>query len=160
MAITINEGTAVDVYTKLSSGTEIQVVKLDVGAGTAIADFGGTITSVTNLAFGTVDTFYRHPDRFATVVSTGTSVMGTVKGSVGGSAIYVTDLVISAGTATNVEIGDGGTSKPIVGTLHFATNGGAVINFHTPISTTAGSALVYKQSANGPLTITASGYVD
>src|SRR3990167_7327123 len=112
MAITINEGTAVDVYTKLSSGTEIQVVKLDVGAGTAIAGFGGTITCVPNLAFGTVDTFYRHPDRFATVVSTGTSVMGTVKGSVGGSAIYVTDLVISAGTATDVEIGDSGTSKP------------------------------------------------
>jgi len=189
MAVTINEGTAIDIYSKLNAGTEIQVVKLDIGSGTAISDFGGTITRVTdllkgtitsvgtvvgagtltnvgtvkgidNVTFGTFDTFYRHPDKFATVISTGTSVMGTVKAAVSGSAIYITDLVVSAGTATNVEIGDGGTSKPIIGTLHFATNGGAVVNFRTPVSTTAGSALVYKQSVNGPLTLTVTGYVD
>lgn len=54
MAVTINEGTQTDIYTKLNAGTEIQVIKLDMGAGTAIEDFSGTIKEITNIAGGTV----------------------------------------------------------------------------------------------------------
>lgn len=185
MAIAINEGTQTTVLTATAGGTEVQVVRLDVGAGTAASNFGGTITTVdsvtsvanlakgtvssveggtvaevTNVNFGTVDTFYRHPDAFATVVSSGTSTLGTIKAAVSGSQIYVTDLVISAGTTTNVEVASGGTSTPIMGTVHLYTNGGLVSNFSTPLETASGSALVYKQSVDGPLTITCQGYVD
>lgn len=128
---------------------------------TALPDLpGGTVDLVTNVAFGTIDRFYRHPDEFATTVSSGTSTLGTIKAAVSGSVIYVTDLTVSAGSATNVEIASGGTSTPIMGTLHFSANGGAVMNFEVPIRTASGSALVYKQSVDGPLTITAQGYVD
>lgn len=190
MAITINEGTQVDVYTKVNAGTEIQIVKLDVGSGTAIADFGGTITAVNNLAngtvrisvgtvttgtlqnlvsgtinSGTVDSLNigrRHADEFATVVSTGTNVLGTIRAAVSGSAIYVTGLVISAGSATNVEIGNGGTANPILGTIYLNANGGlALTPIDPPLRTSAGSALIYKQStAISPLSITCVGYID
>lgn len=204
MSVKVTQGTETTIYSTANAGTEIQIVKLDVGSGTAVSDFGGTITAVdsvanvakgtvtsaenlvkgtitrveggtigevsnlatgtiaavTNVTFGTIDTFYRHPDGFATTVSSGTSTLGTIKAAVSGSVIYVTDITVSAGTATNVEIASGGTSTPIIGTLHLADNGGAVMNFVTPARTASGSALVYKQSTDGPLTITCNGYVD
>src|SRR3990167_1377296 len=123
MAILITQGTQTSVYTKTNAGTDVQVVKLDVGSGTALADFGGTIVAVNNLVngtvrvslgtivggtignlnagtitslvFGTVDTFYRHPDAFATIVSNTGTALGTVKAGVSGSAHYITDMVIS-----------------------------------------------------------------
>ena len=167
--IKINEGTQTTMASKENSSVQYPLVKLDVGSGTALQDFGGTITAVENLAGGTVDILtagtvdtvgLRHADIFATVVSSGTSTLGTIKPLVSGSQIFVTDIMVSAGTATNVEVGDGGTSTPIWGTIHLADNGGAVANFNTPIFTTAGSALVYKQSTDGPLTISVQGYVD
>ena len=191
MAIQITQGTQTNVFTKVvTGGTEVQVVKLDIGSGTNLADFGGTITEVGNLVKGTITKLeggtlgnlsagtltaltngtigagtiqpygLRHADAFSTVISSGTSTLGTIKAAVSGSAIYLTDLIISTGTITNVEIASGGTSTPIIGTLHLSTNGGAVINFNTPVSTASGSALVFKQSVSGPLTITALGYVD
>ena len=184
MSVKINEGTATPIKTDTVGTVQAQVIRLDVGSGTTASDFGGTlaevssianvvkgtVTSVENVVKGTVtkleggtvavDRFtYPHPDRFATTVSSGTSVMGTIKAAVAGSVIVVTDLVISAGTATNVEIGDGGTANPLVGTLHFTDLGGMVDNCNIPYETSSGSALVYKQSTDGPLTITAKGYV-
>lgn len=155
-------------------GTETQIVRLDVGVGTAASNWGGsvtvsnvnsgTITSVANVAGGTIvnDSIqFRHADEFATVISTGTSTLGTIRAAVSGSQIFVTDIIVSAGTATNVEIASGGTSTPIIGTLHFADNGGMVApNFKVYPRTVAGSALVYKQSTNGPLTLTVGGYID
>lgn len=159
-------------------------VKLAVGADGAATDFSGTIAAVTNLAGGTItrvnggsivqtagtvtigsvdtlDIGRRHADEFATVVSSGTSTLGTLKAAVAGSVIYITTLVISAGSATNVEIASGGTGTPILGTVHLNANGGlALTPINPPLRTASGSALVYKQSANIPLTITATGYVD
>lgn len=134
-------------------------VVVTVGTVSAIgADLpGGTIDQIT---FGTVDTFYRHPDAFATTVNTGTSTLGTIKAAVSGSVIYVTDVKISVNAASNVEIASGGTSTPIIGTLFFAGSGGMVANYRTPIPTASGSALVYKQSANTGMTIDVQGYVD
>ena len=196
MAITINEGTQTDVYTVVNAGTEIQVVKLDVGSGTAISDFGGTLVAVNNLVNGTVrisvgtlttgtlqnlvsgtinalaagtitngtvlDIGLRHADEFATVVSTGTNTLGTIRAAVTGSAIYVTGLVISVGSASNVVIGNGGTSLPLLGTLFFNANGGiALTPINPPLRTTAGSALVYQQSAAiSSMTIAVQGYID
>lgn len=171
-AIKINQGTNTVIQTVAVGGTETQVVRLDIGSGATTAEFGGTInrvtdllkgtiTAVSNLAFGTVDTFYRHPDAFSVIASTGTTDFGTIKAAVTGSVIYITDLIISAGSATNVEIGDGtvGASN-IMGTLQFAQYGGMVCNFRTPVKTSSGGTLVYKQSVGCPLTITCNGFVD
>jgi len=168
------------------------VVKLDVGAAGASSAFTGTIKEVTttasvtnvanltkgtvtalatgtitggtlgNLNFGTVDTFYRHPDGYVAIAQTGTNTFGTIKAAVAGSVIYVTDIVISAGSATVVEIGDGtvGATNNILGSLSLSQYGGMVGNFKTPLRTSSGGTLVYKQSVGCPLTITACGYVD
>lgn len=160
----------------IATGTVTQVS--NVATGTIAALASGTITggTVQNLVSGTINSGtvvnnggtviadniqFRHADEFATVISSGTSTLGTIKAAVAGSVIYITDLIVSAGTATNVEIASGGTSTPIVGTLHFASNGGiAAPSFKVYPRTASGSALVYKQSTNGPLTLTVNGYVD
>ena len=161
-AVKINQGTSTTIQTVAVGGTETQVVRLDIGSGATAAEFGGTIKSVTNLAFGTVDTFYRHPDGFVAIAQTGTNTFGTIKAAVSGSVIYVTDVVISAGSATVVEIGDGtvGATSNILGSLSLAQYGGMVGNFKTPLRTSSDGTLVYKQSVGCPLTITACGYVD
>lgn len=176
MAIQITQGTQTNIYTKLNAGTEIGVVKLDIGSGTAISDFGGTLLALNNLAAGTVTALSKGtvstgtvdsisqlpPNSWGTTISTGGtggSNLGTIKAAVAGSQIFVTDLIISAGTVTTLVIGNGGTSTPLVGTLSFATNGGLVSNFRTPLATTAGSALTYQQSVANTLTITAYGFV-
>ena len=141
---------------RMSVGTLTTGTLQNLVSGTINAIAAGTITN------GTVSTIgLRHADEFATVISSGTSVLGTIRAAVSGSQIFVTSLVISAGSATNVEIASGGTSTPILGTMFFNSNSGAVLTpINPPIRTVAGSALVYKQSANGPLTITATGYID
>lgn len=170
---TVDLVTAVTTVTDLTSGS-VTVVGGTVGtiANVAVVHNAGTVAALPDLPGGTVDIVaggtivtdpiqFRHADEFATVVSSGTSVLGTIKAAVAGSAIYITDLIVSAGTATNVEIASGGTSTPIIGTLHFADQGGiAAPNFKVYPRTASGSALVYKQSTNGPLTITCNGYVD
>ena len=191
MAITINQGTQSDILTAQIGGTETQIIRLDVGVGTTRSDFGGSIANVANLAKGTITRIeggtigiltagtinalasgtitngtlltigLRHADEFATQISSGTSVLGTIRGSVAGSQIFVTGLVISVGSASNIEIGSGGTSTLIAGTFFFNANGGAVLMpINPPLRTASGSALVYKQSANTPLTIMAQGYID
>lgn len=237
IAVTINEGTQTDIYTIVNAGTEIPIVKLDIGAGSAISDFGGTILTVNNLTNGTVRVSVgtittgtiqnvvsgtitalasgtitggtlqagtvtvgaalpaglnnigdmdiatgtvtrvsnigtlengtvltlgiRHPDEFATVVTSGTSTLGTIRAASVGSAIYVTGIVISVQAASNVVVASGGTSTPILGTLFFAGSGGvAAMPFDPPIRTASGSALVYQQSANTGMSITCTGYVD
>jgi len=149
--------TAVEALPDLPGGTVDEVTSV-----TEVANLAkGTVTSVEG---GTVDTNaipIAHADEFSTTVSSGTSVMGTIKPLVSGSAIYITDLIVSAGGATNVEIASGGTSTAIIGTLHFAANGGMCApNFKVYPRTASGSALVYKQSADEALTITCNGYVD
>ena len=52
--IVINQGTQSSIYVKDNAGTSVQVVKLDIGSGTELADFGGTINRVTDLLKGTI----------------------------------------------------------------------------------------------------------
>ena len=153
---TVKEVTTVAAVTSvanLAKGTITALAKGTISVGTVVVTAG---TIVETPAIGV-----RHADEFATVVSSGTTDLGTIKGSVDGSQIFITDLIVSAGTATDVEIGDGGTSKPIVGSLHFTNLGGiSAPNFKTYPRTSAGSPLVFKQSTDGPLTLTVNGYVD
>ncbi len=153
-------------------GTNIYPIsKIDIGAAGASVPFTGTflggtidkgtIAQVGTVNSGTVDSVSQMPPNYwGTTVSNGTTTLGTIKPAVSGSAIFVTDLIISVGTlASNVVIGAGGTSTPFIGTLSFAANGGMVSNFRVPGSVTSGSALVYQQSVGIPLTITAQGFV-
>lgn len=184
----VNVGTQLTMASDDISSVHYPRMKIAVGADGAAADWAGTIGTVANLNNGTVRISVgtittgtiqnlvsgtinsgtvealtigrRHADEFATVISSGTSDLGTIRAAVSGSAIYVTSMAISVGSASNVEIASGGTSTPIGGTFFFSANGGAMLNFDPPIRTVSGSALVYKQSANIPLTITATGYID
>lgn len=141
---------------RMASGTLTEVVLLTLVGEVETLNTIGTLPIGTVLPIGA-----RHADEFATTVNSGTSTLGTIKAAVSGSAIYVTGLIVSVGSASNVEIASGGTSTPVIGTMFFNANGGvAAMPFDPPIRTASGSALVYKQSANGPLTITAVGYVD
>lgn len=186
MPVVVNEGTQTTVASIANSGTQYQIVKLDIGGGSAVSDFGGTlpvVTTVANLTNGTVRVSVgtitggtlqnlntgtvqiiglRHADEFATVVSTGTNTLGTIRAAVTGSQIFVTGIAISVGSASNVVIGNGGTSLPLLGTLFFNANGGiALTPIDPPLRTTAGSALVYQQSAAiSSMTITCVGYID
>ncbi len=172
--VLITQGTATNIQTDLVGTTNYQIVKLDRGIAGASSLFTGTIDAVTNLAAGTVTALGKGtvatgtvdvvsqfpPNPWGTTVTTGTNTLGTIKPLVSGSAIFVTDLIISAGSATTLVIGMGGTSTPLIGTLSFAANGGLVSNFRTPGSVTSGSALVFQQSAAiSPLSITAIGFV-
>ncbi len=142
--------------TTLVGGTITALAKGTISAGTFAMTTGtlaaGTILAgtITNLVSGTVDTIgLMNANAFGTTVTSGTSTLGTIKGSVAGSSIYITDIVVAAGAATNVVIGNGGTSIPVLGTLFFNPNSGIVSNFRTPIQLTTGSSLVYRQSENG-----------
>lgn len=177
MAIQITQGTQTSIYTKLNAGTEIGVVKLDIGSGTAIQDFGGTIIAVNNVASGTlaaitslvkgtvstgtIDSISQlPPNSWGTTVNVTTNTLGTIKTAVSGSQIFVTDLIISVGSASNVTIGNGAAANNIAGTFYLALNGGLTANFRVPIATSAGSSLTYQQSTSGgPLSITAYGFV-
>src|SRR3990167_1518712 len=124
--ILINEGTQTNIAADAVGTQQYPYVKLDIGAAGAASAFTGTLGAITNLvggtitkvnggtvvvnslgtlSQGTVQTFgQRHADEFATVISSGTSTLGTIKAAVSGSAIYVTNMVISSGSATNIVI--------------------------------------------------------
>jgi hypothetical protein len=164
------------------TGSLTNVAVLNAGTVTSLANMvKGTVTRVEggtigNLSTGTINAIasgtitagtvavdkysYHFADAFGTTIQVSVNTLGTIKAAVAGSAIYITDIVISVGTATNLVIGDGVVSKPVIGTLYLNTNGGMVGNFVNYPHTSAGSALVYQQSVAGPLTITCNGYVD
>ncbi len=180
-SILVTQGTQTAVAGDAIGGTQFQVIKLDVGGAGLSSPFTGTLLELTNqvagtitalakgtistgtinsLQAGTIDTVSQFPpNTWGTTITSGTSTLGTIKPAVAGSAIFITDLIISAGTTTTLVIGAGGTSTPVIGTLSFAQYGGLVSNFRVPGSVTSGSALVYQQSANNTLSITASGFV-
>jgi hypothetical protein len=179
MALTVNEGTMTDVFSDQVGGTEVPIVKLDVGAAGASSAFTGTLGAVTNIAAGSVKV------TTGTVVSTGTvfaqtlgtevnptnewtasgnltgTATGTIKAAVSGSVIYVTSLIVSVESSGRVSIASGTPTSPIIGTMNFNANGGIMAApLNPPLRTTSGSALVYNQSGTGVLGFWASGYVE
>lgn len=179
----LNQGTQSAVPTDLIGTLNYPIVKLDVGALGASSPFTGTLGAVTNFAggtitslvkgtistgtintgtinTGTVDSVSQFPlNSFGTTVTTGTNTLGTIKPAVSGSAIFVTDILVSAGTTTTLVIGMGGTSTPLIGTISLAANGGFVSNYRVPGSVISGSALVYQQSVGGVLSLSVNGFV-
>ena len=165
----VTQGTSTNLANDVVGTNIYPVSKIDIGAAGASSLFTGTLGAVTNLAggtvgvltSGTVDTVgLLNANYFSTVVSTGTNTFGTIKASVAGSAIYVTDLIVSVGSVTTLEIGDGTVgATDLIGTLQLNQYGGMVSNFRSPIKTSVSGTLVYKQSVGCPLTITAIGYV-
>lgn len=152
--VLITQGTSTPIAADLVGSLNYQTVKLDVGIAGASVPFTGTLSG------GTVDSISQLPPNYFNIsASTGTTALGTIKAAVAGSAIFITDLIISTGSATNVVIGMGGTSTPFLGTLSFAQYGGLVSNFRSPGSITLGSALVYQQSVGCSLSVTCIGFV-
>ena len=124
MAVTINEGTQTDILTVVNSGTEIQVIKLDVGAGTAISDFGGTVRDVANITKGTVTkleggtvnvNMLSGTLNVGTVANAGT-VVEVNKGTINLGTVAVSFLP-SGGTILNLAAGTLGTVLGIGGTV-------------------------------------------
>ena len=149
--ITVTEGTQSNIATDKIGTVNYQIVKMDVGALGASSPFTGTVG---------VDNTSLPATYWGTTIFTGTNTMGTIKAAVGaGTCIYVTDLIISVGSASQVVIGDGTITTPLAGTYFFAANGGLTANFRSPIRTSQGGTLVFAQSAAvGSCTITALGY--
>lgn len=182
-ATKINEGTQTTIQTIQVGGTETPVVRIDQGAGATANPFSGTILAVTNLAGGTVSALTTgsvaitvgtitagtttslgifHPNEFATVVSGTGTATGTIRAAVPGSIIYVTGLVIAAGTGTaNVGLSSGTpTSNNVLGTIPFGATGGlALTPIDPPLRTTSGSALVWSQAGTSNVSITAVGFI-
>lgn len=163
MSIKITQGTQSDIYTKTNNGTDVQVVKLDIGSGTALADWGGTVTANINTGTINVGTFNNTGTNVnivtgslvGTVVSnvaTGTQqTLGTVGtipgvgivtriGNIGTieSGTVTTTLALNTGTITTIAAGTQNTLGT-VGTLIGAgtiTNIGSISNIGTmPAST-------------------------
>ena len=136
MGLTVNQGTQTDVYSKNNGGTEIPVVKIDVGVGTAIDDFGGTIRDVANLAKGTI-----------TRIENGT-INGTV---LSGTLTALASGTITAGT---FQLNPSPTVTPLIqGTL--GTSGGSLFG---TLSAPAGAGI--KHYISGLSVIGQSGTAD
>lgn len=179
--ILITQGTATNLPVDLIGTVNYPIAKLDIGALGASVPFTGTLGAVTNVAggtigvltagtitglskgtisTGTVDAISQFPpNQWGTNVVTTGSALGTIKAAVAGSAIFITDLIISAGSTTSLFIGMGGSSTPFMANINLGATGGFVSNFRVPGSITSGSALVYQQTVPGTLSIYATGFV-
>src|SRR3990167_298429 len=143
MAVTVNEGTQTDIYSVANAGTEIQVIKLDVGAGTTISDFGGTVRDVANITKGTVTkleggtvnvNMLSGTLNVGTVANAGT-VVEVNKGTINLGTVAVSNTP-NIGTVINVATGtiNVGTTTSTVGTIPgigTLTNVGSLTNFGT-----------------------------
>lgn len=165
--IGINEGTATFTPSDTVGTVKYPIAKIDVGAAGSTVPWQGTVVlgggtlSLGTVTFGTnnINTLGTPATTWGTVINTGTSTLGTLKALVAGSAIWITDLTISVGSASNVALYSGGTANVLFGTVNLAQNGGVAENFRIPLMGVSGSAITYTQSANGPMSISAQGYV-
>ena len=147
MSLTITEGTQTDIYTVVNAGTEITVVKLDAGVGTALSDWGGTIPTVANLNNGTVR------------ISVGTITTGTLQNLVSGTINALAAGTIAGGTIQNLNAGTVAINAvPVtIGTSYgtLGTTGAAVWG---TLVATAGAGT--RQYVSGVAIVVASGTVD
>ena len=177
MAFTANEGTQTDIYSVNNGGTEIGVVKLDIGSGTALQDFGGTILDLANLSKGTVTRIEGGTVGLLTTVSnltngsinilTGTttlvSTVTTLSNLTNGSVNILTGTVTSLGTAVGVgtmtnlgSLTNAGTVKevttvPTVTTVSNLTNGS--INILTGTMTLLSTVTTVSNLTNGSVNV-------
>lgn len=140
----------------ISSGSLVQTIGT-INTGTMVNN-GGTVGV---LQLGTVDAVSALPlNNWATTINVAGTAFGTLKSGIGGSAIYITDLVINnAVVAGTMALYNGATSSVVGGTWSFNINGGLVSNFRTPLFGATGSAICYQQVGTAALSITATGFV-
>jgi hypothetical protein len=136
------------------------VANLDAGTITKVQ--GGTIENLDGgsvvVTAGTVWPT-THGDNFGSSGTLGGTATGTVHALVSGSAIYVTDLMISSEGAATVIIGDGTPTSPLAEVFFNAAGNAPMTGLKTPLETTSGSALVYS-TGGGTVAVVASGYID
>ena len=146
MSIIINEGTESTIYTTQIGGTETGIVRLDVGVGTTVDNFGGTIRAVANLAKGTV-----------TKLEGGTlgevTSLTTLSNLTNGSVNILTGTIQSVGT--NVGIG----TLSNVGSINTVTSVSSVANFvkGTVTKLEGGSISLYDQTSGSLLNLIVEG---
>lgn len=160
MAVQINQGTQTSIYTKTNAGTDIQVIKLDIGSGTGIADFGGTILAVNS---GTIKL-----NMVPVVTGTSIVVVGTSGGSLWGTIVaasgagtkqYVSGVQIIgvAGTTevavTNIGIG-GSSGAGVLMRGFIPPSGGIAQNFNPVIASGTNGTIAYWIGTAGTVDIT------
>ena len=130
--------------------------------GTAVAEADRThfITDVYGRQF--VET--THPNLWSAVDNQSTAQTNTaLKAAPGvGLSLYITDVIVSNGaTAGNIKFVEdtAGASADKIEIMYFAANGGAVINFKTPIKITANKDFGYTSVAVTTHSITISGFI-
>lgn len=128
MSFKVNQGTQTDVYSLTNAGTEIPVIKLDMGAGTALNSFSGTIPEITNIVGGTLSRINGTLTEVANVAKgTITRVEnGTINGTIlGGTVNAGTVQVNMTPTIIGTSLHTRGTSGAAVwGTLVAAAGAG------------------------------------
>ena len=186
MSLIVNEGTQTTVYSDQLGGTEVPIVKLDVGAAGVSSAFTGTLGAVTNLVGGTVTrigggsivatggtintgtvfaqtigTELKPTNEIATAVTLTGTATGTLAAASAGSIHYVTTLIVSVESAGRISIASGTPISPIIGTMNLGANGGIMAApINPPLRTASGSALVFNQSGTGVIGIFVGGYTE
>jgi len=147
MPLTITEGTQTDVYSVNSGGTEIPIVKLDIGLGTVTNDFGRQFPA------GGIGTSY------GAVGTTGAAVWGTLIAAAGaGTRQYVSGLevVVASGTVdvavTNIGIG-GSTGAGVLARGQFTPGGGIQRTFNPVSASGANGTLSFWLGEAGTVAI-------
>lgn len=153
--VSINTGTAVTIASDDVSGTQYQVIKLDVGGNGASSPFTGTITEVANLAGGTVT--LSNPTGTTVTVDHGTVTLSNPTGTTIQFNNGTVDLV-KAGTITRVEGGTITLSNPTGttvtvdhGTVTLSNPTGTTVQFNNG---TVDSVTTVSNLTNGSVRIT------
>tara|TARA_Y100001938_G_C8099396_1_gene440446 strand:+ start:421 stop:747 length:327 start_codon:yes stop_codon:yes gene_type:complete len=85
---------------------------------------------------------------------------GEVVAAVSGQYIYITDLIISAGTAGTVKVvSKTGTPTTLVEELNLAANGNLVSNYVTPLKGLKGENIGVVIGTSNPVTVQISYYL-
>ena len=93
----------------------------------------------------------------STVVNNAYTAAVSVYGGTSGKSIYITDLIISSGTALRADIQD--STGTVLLSVYLAANTPFEHSFVTPKPITAGSDLMLKTSVQGNVAISVDGLV-
>lgn len=171
MSMLVTQGTQTAVYSLNNGGTEIPVIKLDVGAGTTLSAFTGTLDAVTNLAGGTITNIgggtIQHSSlpvqlgtSFTVVGTAGAGFWGTIIAAAGaGTKQYVSgvDIIGVGGTVEVVVTNIGVTGSAGAGILargFIPPSGGISKNFNPVIASSTNGTLAYWMGGAGTVDIT------
>lgn len=103
----------------------------------------------------------RRDDAFQAIYnSADASTAASVKAATAAKSIYITDIVISVGSAMNVTMQDNaGTPIVAIEPLYMPANSVWSKTWKTPIKLATNVALMVKASTSGNISVTATGYV-